>query len=99
VAEVAFAARGAELATVAAASHAGGSPALERAARELFALQSSDWAFLLTRQLASDYPLERVRAHEQELRAALGALDSAPQPDRELRSLSPELDLAPLVSP
>ena len=99
VAEVAFAARGAELATVAAAASAGRSPALERAARELFALQSSDWAFLLTRELAADYPLERVRAHERELRAALGALESAPQPDRELRSLSPELDLAPLVSP
>ena len=99
VAEVAFAARGAELATVAAAARAGRSPALERAARELFALQSSDWAFLLTRELAADYPLERVRAHEGELRAALGALDSGPLPDRELRSLSPELDLAPLVSP
>ena len=99
VAEVAFAARGAELATVAAAASARRGPGLERAARELFALQSSDWAFLLTRELAADYPLERARGHVQELRAALGALDSAPQPDPELRSLSPELDLAPLVSP
>jgi 1,4-alpha-glucan branching enzyme len=99
VAEVAFAARGAELATVAAAAQAGRGPALERAARELFALQSSDWAFLLTRELAADYPLERVRAHQEELRGALGALDSAPQPDPELRSLAPKLDLAPLVSP
>ena len=99
VAEVAFAARGAELATVAAAATARRGPALERAARELFALQSSDWAFLLTRELAADYPLERVRGHVAELRAALGALDSAPQPDPELRSLAPELDLAPLVSP
>jgi 1,4-alpha-glucan branching enzyme len=99
VAEVAFAARGAELATVAAAASAQRGPGLERAAREMFALQSSDWAFLLTRELAADYPLERVRGHVEELRAALGALDSAPQPDPELRSLSPELDLAPLVSP
>jgi 1,4-alpha-glucan branching enzyme len=99
VAEVAFAARGAELATVAAAARAGRTAAVERAARELFALQSSDWAFLLTRELAADYPLERVRAHTAELRAALGGLDSAPQPDPELRSLAPELDLAPLVSP
>ena len=99
VADVAFAARGAELSTVAAAAQAGRTPALERAARELFALQSSDWAFLLTRELAADYPLERVRGHAAELRTALGALDSAPQPDPELRSLAPELDLAPLVSP
>jgi 1,4-alpha-glucan branching enzyme len=99
VAEVAFAARGAELATVAAAARAGRSGTLERATRELFALQSSDWAFLLTRDLAADYPLERVRAHAAALRAALGALDSAPQPDPFLRALAPELDLAPLVSP
>ena len=99
VAEIAFTVRSAELDTVAAAARAGRSAALERAARELFALQSSDWAFLLTRQLAADYPLERVRAHAAELRAALGALESAPQPDRALRSLTPELDLAPLVSP
>ena len=99
VAEVAFAARGAELETVAAAAHGGRGPALERAARELCALQASDWAFLLTRALAADYPLERVRAHRKELRATLGGLDSAPQPDPELRSLLPELDLAPLVSP
>ena len=99
VADVAFAARGAELATVAAAASGGRSAALERAARELFALQSSDWAFLLTRELAADYPLERVQGHATALRAALGALDSPPQPDPALRSLAPELDLAPLVSP
>ncbi len=99
VAEIAFAARGAELETVAAAAHASRGPALERAARELFALQASDWAFLMTRELAADYPLERVRGHAKELRAALGALDSAPLPDPELRALAPELDLAPLVSP
>jgi 1,4-alpha-glucan branching enzyme len=99
VAEVAFAARGAELATVAAAASGGRRPALERAARELLALQASDWAFLITRALAADYPLERVRAHERGLRAALRALDCAPQPDPALRSLAPELDLAPLVSP
>ena len=99
VAEAAFAAREAELATVAAAAGAGRSDALARAARELFALQSSDWAFLITRELAADYPLERVRAHARRLREALLALDSAPQPDPELRSLAPGLDLAPLVSP
>jgi 1,4-alpha-glucan branching enzyme len=99
VAEIAFTARGAELATVAAAASGRPGLALERAARELFALQSSDWAFLMTRDLAADYPLERVRAHVAELTAALGSLDSAPLPDPELRSLAPELDLAALVSP
>jgi 1,4-alpha-glucan branching enzyme len=99
VAELAFAGRRAELATVAAGAARAGGPALARAARELFAIQSSDWAFLTTRELAADYPLERVRAHETELRGALGALDSAPLPDPELRFLAPELDLAPLVSP
>jgi 1,4-alpha-glucan branching enzyme len=99
VAEVAFAARGAELATVAAAAQAGRGPAIERAARELFALQSSDWAFLLTRELAADYPLERVHAHSKGLREALRGLESAPLPDAELRSLAPDLDVAPLVSP
>jgi 1,4-alpha-glucan branching enzyme len=98
VADVAFAARGAELETVAAAASHGGSAALARATRELFALQSSDWAFLVTRDLAGDYPLERVALHTAELRAALGALDSSPQPDPELRSLAPDLDLAPLLS-
>ena len=99
VAEVAFAARGGELDTVAAAATAGRTPALARATRELLALQSSDWAFLLTRDLAGDYPLRRAREHATGLQEALGALDSAPQPDPELRSLAPELDLAPLLSP
>ena len=39
------------------------SPALERAARELLALQASDWAFQVTRDLAGDYPARRVAAH------------------------------------
>ena len=99
VAEVAFAAREGELATVAAAAAGGRSAAVERAARELFALQSSDWAFLLTRDLAADYPLLRVREHMEGLRAALTSLDCPPQPDPALRALAPELDLAPLVSP
>jgi 1,4-alpha-glucan branching enzyme len=99
VAEVAFAAREGELATVRAAAGHTRNPALERATRELFALQASDWAFLLTKDLASDYPLERVRGHAKALREALASLDSAPQPEPELRSLAPNLDLAPLVSP
>ena len=74
--------------------------ALRRAARELLALQSSDWSFQVTRDLAADYPLLRVQAHADGVDAALAALtDSAPVPDPALRGLAPDLDLAPLVAP
>jgi 1,4-alpha-glucan branching enzyme len=98
VADVAFAQRGAELRTVAAARDArAGDPALERAARELLALQSSDWAFQVTYELAGDYPRRRVSGHSEALDAALSALtDSGPVPDPGLRNLAPQLDVSPL---
>jgi 1,4-alpha-glucan branching enzyme len=98
VADVAFAQRGAELRTIAAAARArAGDPALERAARELLALQSSDWAFQLTYDLASDYPRRRVAGHAEGLDAALAALaDSGAVPEPGLRNLAPELDVSPL---
>jgi 1,4-alpha-glucan branching enzyme len=100
VAEIAFAARRAELETVAAAAAGEPGPALERAARELLALQSSDWAFQVTHQLADDYPFRRVHGHSRELDAALDAVkDSAPVPDATLRNLAPELDLSALLTP
>ncbi len=105
VAELAVAARRGELDLVAAATSQNGSlraaPALERAARELLALQSSDWAFIATRELAADYPLERARGHARELDAALGAAlaDSGPEVDPKVRNLAPELDLGPLLAP
>ena len=75
-----------------AAPHA----ALERAARELLAMQSSDWAFMVTRELAADYPAEADGAHGAAHDAALAALtDSAPAPEPSLRNLAPHLDLAP----
>jgi 1,4-alpha-glucan branching enzyme len=101
VAEFAFAARRAELRTVAAAA-AGAEPraALERAARELLALQASDWAFMVTRELAGDYPLRRFEAHRASHDAALAALtDSAPVAEHQLRNLAPDLDLATLTTP
>jgi 1,4-alpha-glucan branching enzyme len=101
VAELAFAARSAELRTVAAAA-AGAKPraALERAARELLALQASDWAFMTSREMAGDYPQRRLEGHVRALDAALAALaDSAPAPDRTLRNLAPDLDLASLTTP
>jgi 1,4-alpha-glucan branching enzyme len=107
VAELVFAARRAELRTVAAiASHGEPRAALERAARELLALQSSDWAFMVSRELAADYPLRRVEGHLRSHDAALSALtDSAGVPSARppvgsaLRDLAPDLDLASLTTP
>ncbi len=83
VAELTFAARTAELRTVSAAARRHEpEAALVRAARELLAMQSSDWAFMETRELAADYPLRRVGAHAADHDAAIGALsDSASVPD------------------
>jgi len=69
VAELAWRARDAELRAL-----AGGRARSPRALRELALLQSSDWAFQVTRDLAGDYPRERAAGHA----AALArALDSA----------------------
>ena len=78
-----------------------GPAALGRAARELMALQASDWAFQITGDLSADYPAERLAGHAAELDAALESLrDSAVvPPDPALRNLAPDLDLAPLVAP
>ena len=101
VAELTFAARAAELRAVAAvAGYAAPHAALERAARELLAMQASDWAFMVTRVLAGDYPGERMKLHGDALDAALAALtDSAAAPEPSLRGLAPHLDLAPLTTP
>jgi 1,4-alpha-glucan branching enzyme len=109
VAELVVAARRGELDFLAAAREAldrgdddgSPAPALARAARELLALQSSDWAFLETRALAADYPVTRARAHARELDAALTAAvaDSAAEPEPTQRNLAPELDHRPLLAP
>jgi 1,4-alpha-glucan branching enzyme len=100
VAELAFAARAAELRTVAAAARAeGGDDALKRAARELLALQASDWAFQVTRDLAGDYPGLRAGGHAAGVEAALAALTDADGADPAVRGLAPDLDLAALRSP
>ncbi len=97
VAELPFEARAAELRTVAAAGRGAQSPALQRAARELLALQASDWAFQVTHQLAGDYPWERVRGHVHALDEALAALkDFAGGPEPAVRNLAPRLDISPL---
>ena len=83
VAELAWQARSAELAVLASARRPS-----ERALRELLALQSSDWAFLMTNALAGEYPRERAAGHAAALSLALrgeGGLD------QRLRNLAPEL--------
>jgi 1,4-alpha-glucan branching enzyme len=66
VCEVAFAQRRAELEVMAARPRAG-----RAALRHLLALQSSDWAFMLTRGLAAPYASERVALHRAALERAL----------------------------
>jgi len=83
VADFAWRARRAELRTLAADGGPGA-----RELRELLALQSSDWAFMVTRSLAGDYPRERADDHARQLDAARGAIGSA-QP--ALRNLAPSL--------
>jgi 1,4-alpha-glucan branching enzyme len=82
-ADLAWRARTAELRVLAAREHA--SP---RALRELLALQSSDWAFLASRDLAGEYPRERAAAHAA---AAEQALASRASVSPGVRNLAPEL--------
>jgi 1,4-alpha-glucan branching enzyme len=67
-----------------------------RAARELLAIQSSDWAFLDQRGQAGDYPFQRVTAHAESL---LEAIHSRRPSNPGVRSLAPDLSLSPLMEP
>jgi 1,4-alpha-glucan branching enzyme len=97
VADLAWAARRLELRLVRALdAGALAASAAERAARELLAVQASDWAFLDRRRQAGDYPYQRSTAHA---RALLGAIHAAEPPDPRLRNLAPDLSLAPLLEP
>jgi 1,4-alpha-glucan branching enzyme len=71
-------------------------PAAERAARELLAVQASDWAFLDSNRQAGDYPHSRAVGHAERL---LEVIDSRQQPDPRMRNLAPDLHLAPLLEP
>jgi 1,4-alpha-glucan branching enzyme len=90
VADLAWAARAAELDVLSAGSGVG-----DRAVRELLALQSSDWAFLVSAGTAGDYPRQRFAAHARELRAAL----ADPGAEPALRNLAPRLARAALLEP
>jgi 1,4-alpha-glucan branching enzyme len=69
-------------------------PAALRAARELLALQSSDWAFMVTRRLAGEYPDRRVRAHAAAFERAISALARSVRDFRAMPSHSPEVQRA-----
>ncbi len=72
VAEAAFQLRAAELQAMSVSPRAG-----RTALRELLALQSSDWTFMLTRELAAPYARERLAGHGAALAAALADPDTA----------------------
>jgi 1,4-alpha-glucan branching enzyme len=90
VADLAWAARAAELDVL-----AGGTGVGDRAVRELLALQSSDWTFLASAGTAGDYPRERFDGHARELRTAL----ADPGAEPALRNLAPRLARAALLEP
>jgi 1,4-alpha-glucan branching enzyme len=105
-ADLVWMARRAELELVGAVAAGGPATTLKRAARELLAIQSSDWAFMATRDLAADYPWKRVAGHfasfQQAIAPLLGHIDSRTMSSpiqAELRGLAPWLELGPLREP
>jgi len=96
VADLAWGARRAELRLLRAVSGGLRGERLERASRELLALQASDWAFLDQRKQAGDYAYQRATDHS---RAMLEAIDCDRAIDPCMRSLAPDLSTAPLLEP
>ncbi|MFL5844658.1 MAG: 1,4-alpha-glucan branching protein domain-containing protein [Solirubrobacteraceae bacterium] len=72
-----------------------GRDATPRAVRELLALQSSDWAFLVHRDLAAAYGHARAEEHREGLARELSSLGSQEAP---LRNLAPFATVAPLLT-
>jgi 1,4-alpha-glucan branching enzyme len=96
VADLVWAARRMELRVLRSLRSRRGGDAALRAARELLAVQSSDWAFMDHRGQAGDYPYRRATAHAE---ALLQAIDSAEAADPSVRNLAPDISLAPLLEP
>lgn len=96
VGDLAWGARRLELRLLRALSSGLRGGAAHRAARELLAAQASDWAFLDLRGQAGDYAFQRATWHAE---AMLQAIDSPPDTDPSMRSLAPDLSLAPLLEP
>jgi 1,4-alpha-glucan branching enzyme len=96
VADLAWGARRLELRLLRALSDGLRGAAAERAARELLALQASDWAFLDKRGQAGDYAYQRATDHARQM---LEAINSDLDTDPRMRSLAPDLSIAPLLEP
>ena len=96
VADLAWGARRLELRLLRALSAELRGAAAQRAARELLAVQASDWAFLDNRGQAGDYAFQRAIRHSA---AALEAIDSPAATDPRMRALAPDLSLSPLLQP
>ncbi len=96
VADLAWGARRLELRLLRALSAGLDGDAAMRSARELLAAQASDWAFLDKRGQAGDYAYQRATGHT---RALLEAIDCGSATDPRMRSLAPDLSLAPLLEP
>lgn len=84
VADFAWQTRAAELELFDLLGHAAeatASPAALRAARELLALQSSDWAFIAKRRTAGDYAHDRYTAHLAAFERAIAAVSQSTDSD------------------
>jgi 1,4-alpha-glucan branching enzyme len=93
-AELAFAQRAAELEVL----RAGARGTLnDVAVRELLALQSSDWAFMVSRDLAAPYARERFEHHRAALARALDAGADADADAGALRNLASHAGRAALL--
>ena len=92
VADIAFATRAAELELLAAHQDAG-----QAAVRELLALQASDWAFMVSRQIAAPYARERFEGHRRAFATAL--LQGQRASVEGLRNLAVHAEGASLLAP
>jgi 1,4-alpha-glucan branching enzyme len=92
VAEMAFTTRAAELEVL----RQGGAVAAQ-AVRELLALQASDWPFMVSRELAVPYAVQRFEAHRDALVKALAQPTDAGL--AALRELAVHADPAALLTP
>jgi 1,4-alpha-glucan branching enzyme len=95
VADLAWASRRLELRLLRALREGIPRDAALRAARELLAAQASDWAFLDQRGQAGDYAFQRATGHAEAMLKAIDCRDTDPS----MRSLAPDLSLAPLLEP
>jgi 1,4-alpha-glucan branching enzyme len=92
VAELAFAVRAAELQVAAAGAGAG-----RAAVRQLLALQSSDWPFMVSREIALPYAMERFEGHRAALLRALA--DGSSADAGQLRNLAVDGDGRSFLAP